>query len=62
MTHREKKEELHFPFKKKKKDFLSLFDRRSERAQAGERAEGEEEAGSLLSRELYVGLNPRTLE
>ena len=32
-----------------------------ERAQAGGAAEGEGEAGSLLSREPDVGLNPRTL-
>ena len=37
-----------------------LFIYLTERAQAGGAAEGEEEAGSLLSKEPDVGLNPRT--
>ena len=43
------------------KDFIYLFDR--ERLQVGREAgrEREEEAGSLLSRQLDVGLDPRTL-
>ena len=42
------------------KDFIYLFDR--ERAQVGREAgrEREREAGSLLSRELDMGLDPRT--
>ena len=35
--------------------------RESEKAQTGEAAEGEGEAGSPPSRELDAGLNPRTL-
>ena len=43
------------------KDFIYLFDR--ERSQVGREAgrEREREAGSPLSREPDVGLNPRTL-
>ena len=43
------------------KDFIYLFDRESERAQAGREAVGEGEAGPPLSREPDAGLNPRTL-
>lgn len=44
------------------KHFIYLFEREKERehAQAGGRVEGEEEAGSSLSREPYAGLDPRT--
>ena len=42
------------------KDFIYLT-RERELAQAGVAAEGEGEAGSLLSRELDIGLDPRTL-
>ena len=38
------------------KDFIYLYDRERERAQAGER-----EAGFPLSREPHAGLDPRTL-
>ena len=46
------------------KDFIYLFDRErvQERAQAGETAEGEGEAGILLSKEPDVELDPRTLK
>ena len=45
------------------KYFIYLFDRtrESEHKQREWHAEGEGEAGSLLSREPNVGLNPRTL-
>ena len=43
------------------KDFIHLTEQESEGAQAGGAAEGEGEAGSSLSREPNVGLNPRTL-
>ena len=43
------------------KDCIYLFDRKSETAQAGGAAEGEEEADSLLSRDPNVGLDSRTL-
>ena len=42
-----------------KKYFVYLFD--TERAQVGGGAEGEGEAGSPLSREPHMGLNPRIL-
>jgi len=41
------------------KDFIYLFDRESERAQAGVTVEGEGEAGSPPSREPDAGLDPR---
>ena len=40
---------------------MYLFERERESAQAGERAEGEGEAESLLSREPNARLHPRTL-
>ena len=43
-----------------KKDFMYLFDRERERDQVGRQAE-REEAGSPLSRQPDVGLDPRTL-
>ena len=43
------------------KDFIYLFAREREGAQAGRAAEGEGEAGFLLSREPKVRLDPRTL-
>ena len=42
-------------------DFISLFDREREHKQEEWQAEGEGEAGFLLSREPNVGLDPRTL-
>ena len=42
-------------------EFTYLFDRESERAQAGGAAEGEGDADSPLSRKLDAGLDPRTL-
>jgi len=45
------------------KRFIYLFgtEREIEHKQGEQQAEGEGEAGSLLSREPYVGLDPRTL-
>lgn len=43
------------------KDFIYLFDREREKAQAGEAAEGEGEASSLLIREPSAGLDSSTL-
>ena len=41
-------------------DFIYLFDRESERTQAGGAAEGEGEAGFPLSKKPDMGLDPRT--
>ena len=47
-----------------KKDFIYLFDTytQSEHKQAEQQLEGEGQAGSPLSKEPDMGLNPRTLE
>ena len=42
------------------KDLISLRESAGERVQAGEAAEGQEETGSLVSREPDSGFDPRT--